>query len=120
MTSGVGSMNEWGDLTDKMLLKSLSTSEIQELIIDTSRKAIYEDGAEVICLGGAVMSGLEKPLEEALGVPVLDGVVCALKMVEGLVGYGVQTSKKRLYSFPQTKELDNLEDQFLEGYQGSY
>jgi allantoin racemase len=33
-----------------------------------------------------------------LKVPVLDGVICALIIVTGLVKYGVSTSKKRKYN----------------------
>ena len=38
-----------------------------------------------------------KRLQERLGVPVLDGVVCALVVAEGLVRYEVSTSKVRRY-----------------------
>ena len=54
------------------------------------------------------MAGLDKQLEETLGVPVIDGVVGALKLLEGLVGYGLRTSKRRAYATPARKELLNL------------
>lgn len=47
-------------------------------------KAITEDGADVICLGCAGLAGFDKPMQEEVGVPVLDGVVCAIKMCEAL------------------------------------
>ena len=37
-------------------------------------------------------------LEKQLGVPVLDGVICALIIATGLVKYGVSTSKIRRYN----------------------
>lgn len=40
---------------------------------------------EVICLGCAGMAGLDKRLEAELGVPVLDGVVSALKLMQALL-----------------------------------
>ncbi len=64
----------------------------------TAKDAIDEDMAEVIVLGCAGMAGLDKTLEERLGVPVLDGVVCALIIASGLVRYGVSTSKIRRYN----------------------
>jgi len=70
----------------------------EEKITQAARAAIYEDGAEVIVLGCAGMSGLDKHMQAQLGVPVLDGVVCALIIASGLVKYGVSTSKARRYN----------------------
>lgn len=53
----------------------------------TARAAIEEDMAEVIVLGCAGMTELDKKLQRELGVPVLDGVVCALIIANGLVKY---------------------------------
>jgi allantoin racemase len=44
-------------------------------------------------------------MQEQLGVPVLDGVACAVKLAEGLNGYGVTTSKVAAYKDPERKEL---------------
>ena len=63
----------------------------------TARAAVDEDMAEVIVLGCAGMTGLDKRLESELGVPVLDGVVCALIIASGLVKYQTSTSKIRRY-----------------------
>ena len=63
-----------------------------------AKAAIEEDKAEVIVLGCAGMTGLDKHIEEKLGAPVLDGVVCALIIATGLVKYGVSTSKIRRYN----------------------
>ena len=66
--------------------------------MQAARAAVEEDMAEVIVLGCAGMAGLDKRIQEALGVPVLDGVICALIIAEGLVRYGVSTSKIRRYN----------------------
>lgn len=81
------------------------------LIRDTAHTTL-SDGAEVICLGCAGMAGLDKKLEEELGVPVIDGVVSALKFMEGLLKYGVRTSKRLTYTQPMYKALDNLPAEF--------
>jgi allantoin racemase len=70
----------------------------EEKYMEAARLAIHQDMAEVIVLGCAGMTGLDKQLEKALGVPVLDGVVCALIIAEGLVKYGVSQSKIRQYN----------------------
>lgn len=88
-------------------------------IRDAAQKALNEDGAEVICLGCAGMSGLDKKMERELNVPVIDGVVSALKLMEGLLGYGSRTSKRRAYAYPRHKDLDNLPPEFSKGYRGA-
>ncbi len=72
-------------------------------VVRTARDSIELDGAEVICLGSAGMTGMDKPLEAIVGVPVLDGIVCALKILEGMGAYGVQTSKRLTFSTPQKR-----------------
>jgi allantoin racemase len=73
-------------------------------IVRASRAAIEEDGAEAICLGCAGMGPLDKAVERALGVPVLDGVACAVKLLEGLVDYGLATSRVAAFKAPEQKE----------------
>jgi len=76
-------------------------------IVAAARLAIAEDGAEAICLGCAGMGPLDKAVEAEVGVPVLDGVACAVKLVEGLVDYGLSTSRVAAYKEPEPKELLN-------------
>lgn len=80
-----------------LALEGKQESELVELLADTARQALEQDHAEVICLGCAGMAGADQALQEILGVPVLDSVICALKLMEGLVSYGVKTSKRRAY-----------------------
>jgi allantoin racemase len=70
----------------------------EEKYLQTAKLAIDEDMAEVIVLGCAAMTGLDKTLQKKLGVPVLDGIVCALIIASGFVKYGVSTSKIRRYN----------------------
>jgi allantoin racemase len=95
-----------------LALESASTEETYQLILTTAQKALDEDDAEVICLGCAGMAGLDKRLQEALGVPVLDGIACALKLLEGILVYGVSTSKRRAYSTPSYKPVVGLPEKF--------
>ncbi|MCJ7825920.1 MAG: aspartate/glutamate racemase family protein, partial [Anaerolineales bacterium] len=50
-----------------LALEGKSDAEVQALIEQAARLAVEEDGAEVICLGCAGMTGLDKRLEKALG-----------------------------------------------------
>lgn len=65
----------------------------EELFLGLAKAAVEEDLAEVIVLGCAGLTGMDKLIQETLGVPTLDGVVCALIVAEGLARYGVSTSK---------------------------
>jgi len=96
--------------TTGMSVLSLEENEDQtyELLVKEARKAVAEDGAEVICLGCAGMAGMDKRMEVDLGVPVVDGVVASLKLLEGVIGYGIRTSKRCAYANPVRKELVNL------------
>jgi len=65
----------------------------EQLFLDLAKAAVEEDLAEVIVLGCAGLTGMDKMIQGKLGVPTLDGVVCALIVAEGLVRYGASTSK---------------------------
>jgi len=73
-----------------------------EKYFQAARAAVEEDRAEVIVLGCAGMTGLDKRMQKELGVPVLDGVVCGLILASGLAKYGVSTSKARKYHPPSS------------------
>jgi allantoin racemase len=66
-------------------------------------RAIAEDGAEAVLLGCAGMVELAERLTREIGIPVLDGVAAAVKMVEALVGLGIGTSKACAYAYPRIK-----------------
>ena len=69
----------------------------EEKYFKIAQDAVGKDGAEVLVLGCAGLTGLDKALMKRLNVPVLDGVICALIIACGLARYGVATSKARRY-----------------------
>ena len=66
-------------------------------------RAVAEDNCEAIILGCAGMADLTRRLTDECGLPVIDGVVCALKLCEALVGAGLKTSKINVYALPREK-----------------
>jgi allantoin racemase len=70
--------------------------------------AVAEDHAEAIVLGCAGMADLASALSLEHGVPVLDGVACAIKLAEGLVSLGLRTSKAGAYAAPRGKQFSGL------------
>lgn len=97
-------------------LETASPETTEGAIIAAARWAVEQDGADVICLGCAGMAGLDRKVSAAVGIPVVDGVVAALKMLEGIVAAGWRTSKRLAYAQPQFKALDNLDPLFGSRY----
>ena len=60
-----------------------------------ARLAVEQDRAEVIVLAAAGQVELARDISRELGVPVLDGVPCAMMLAEGLCRTGLATSKIR-------------------------
>lgn len=59
-----------------------------------AREALDHDFSEAIILGCAGLADLVTPLQEALGVPVIDGVTAGVCLAEGLVAQGLTTSRQ--------------------------
>ncbi|OQR63353.1 Asp/Glu/hydantoin racemase [Streptomyces maremycinicus] len=60
-------------------------------------------GAEVLVLGCAGMTGLERVVGDKLGLPVVDGVGAAVKLAESLVTLGLTTSRTGTLAKPVPK-----------------
>ncbi len=65
--------------------------------------AVLEDRSEAVILGCAGMADLAARLSAKHKIPVIDGVVCAVKLCEGIVGAGLQTSKICAFNYPRKK-----------------
>lgn len=78
-------------------------SNARALILKECERALSEDKSGAIVLGCAGMADLTRFLEEKLQVPVIDGVVAAVKFAEALVGMGLKTSKRGDLAFPLHK-----------------
>jgi len=74
-------------------------------ILDIARRAVNEEGAEVIVLGCAGLSGYGNDIEEELGVTVLDPTAVALKVAEVLADLGLRHSKIARFATPRVKEV---------------
>lgn len=66
-------------------------------------RAIEEDHCEAVVLGCAGMADLTQWLSAECGIPVIDGVTVATRMVEALAGCGLGTSKINAYAKPNMK-----------------
>ena len=75
-------------------------SDARKKISNEIRLAITEDHAEAVVLGCAGMADIAKSLSDEHGLPVLDGVACAVSLCEGMVRLNVKTSKVGGYAIP--------------------
>lgn len=78
--------------------------EVKAALLRESKKAIEEDGADVIILGCTGMVGMARELQESLGVPVVDPGIVPLKLAEMLVDLKLSQSKV-VYPMPPQKEI---------------
>ena len=75
-----------------------STARVR--ISDEIRRAVDKDRAEAIVLGCAGMANLAESLAFEHGLPVLDGVSCAVALCETMAGLGLRTSRLGGYAPP--------------------
>ena len=68
-------------------------------------RAVAEDRCEAIVLGCAGMADLNARLAAEFGLPVIDGVAAAVKLVEAVVGLGLGTSKALGYAPPLAESV---------------
>ena len=68
--------------------------------------AVAQDRCEAIVLGCAGMADLNVRLAAEFGLPVIDGVAAAVKLVEAVAGLGLGTSKAIGYAAPLAKRYD--------------
>jgi len=83
-------------------------SDARRIITDECRRALAEDRSDCIVLGCAGMTDLCEEIGETLGVPVIDGVACAVKMAEALVSLRLATSKRGDFARPLPKAYSGL------------
>lgn len=74
-----------------------------KLILNKAKEVLAKDRSEVIILGCGGMSHLKDQLQADLGVPVIEGISVAIKLIEGLLSLGLSTSKTGAYAQPRSK-----------------
>ena len=79
--------------------------EAKVRIRDLARKAVEQDGAEVIILGCAGLAGYAEDVERELGVVVLDPTAVAFKIAEAIADLGLRHSKVGRFARPPAKEI---------------
>lgn len=118
LTSRLASIVTLEDADDALASVTLITDPGQQLdaFAAKAQRAITNDFAEVIMLIGSVMCVLAEPLSERLGVPVVSGMICAIKLAESLCDLRVQTSHAYSYATPLKGDRLVGYEEFRESY----
>ena len=85
----------------------VSVSDVQEknedLLVKLANRAVTEDGADVIILGGAPLAGLADRVKDRIPVPVVDQMAAAVKQAEALVVLGARKAVSGTFRRPDAK-----------------
>ena len=81
----------------------LENGDADKAIAAEIDRAIKKDSAEAIVLGCAGMADFAAELSKQFGIPVVDGVSAAVKMIEGLVSMNLTSSRANGYASPGRK-----------------
>lgn len=79
------------------------STKAAQVIIELCRQTVERDDADSIVLGCAGMAELCSYISSEVGVPVIDGVSVATKLVESLVTLGYSTSRRDEFARPLPK-----------------
>ncbi len=94
-----------------LALEDPKSDAVERLRAEIAR-AVAEDRCEAIVLGCAGMADLNAALAAEFGLPVIDGVAAAVKLVEAVAGLGLGTSKVGGYAAPLHKRYTGEFERF--------
>ena len=82
--------------------------DLKETLLAECLRAIAEDDAEVIIIGGGPVAGLVREIRDEIPVPLIDGVSAAVKLAEALVGLEPRPPRKGSFARPAPKQAQGL------------
>lgn len=74
------------------------------VLLERCRQILEQDESEVLVLGCAGLTILQQPLQQALQIPVIDGVRAGLVLLEGLIRCRLTTSQHCTYKAADKSE----------------
>jgi allantoin racemase len=78
-------------------------SDARKTVADLCAAALDADKSDSIVLGCAGMADFSAEISADLGVPVIEGVAAATKLIESLIALRLQTSKRTEFAAPRPK-----------------
>jgi Asp/Glu/hydantoin racemase len=78
-------------------------AEKEALLVDLCARAVTEDGADVVILGGAPLAGLAAVVADRVAVPLVDGVAAAVLQAQTLATLNPRKASAGTYRRPAAK-----------------
>jgi Asp/Glu/hydantoin racemase len=94
--------------------------EKEKLIVDLARRAVEEDGADVIVLAGAPLTGLALRVRDRIDAPVVEGVAAAVRQAETLASLNVRKAVRGAYRRPAPKPTTGLSPALTRLFSGDF
>jgi allantoin racemase len=85
--------------------------EKQKLLIELANRAVDENDADVVILGGAPLAGLASKVADRIAVPLVDQAAAAVKQAEALVSLQPRKATKGTFRRPDPKPTHGLAPQ---------
>jgi allantoin racemase len=87
--------------------------QLRDDLLKECMLAIEQDEAEVIIFGGGPIAGLAREAADAIPVPCLDGVSCAVRMAEALVALHPRAPSRGSFARPRGKPAKGLAPELM-------
>jgi len=85
-------------------------SEKEELLVTLANRAVEEDAAEAVILGGAPLAGLAHKVRDRVPVPLVDPIAAAVKQAETLVALKPRKAIAGAFRRPAAKPTRGLSE----------
>ena len=82
--------------------------QFRDRLLEECARAIEDDEAEVVIFGGGPIAGLARECADLIPVPTLDGVSCAVRLAEALVGLHPRKATRGSFARPRAKPAAGL------------
>ena len=79
--------------------------EKEALLVELCSRAVREDEADVIVLGGAPLAGLAEQVADRVPVPLVDGVAAAVRQAETLAALRPRKATAGTFRQPAAKQI---------------
>lgn len=81
---------------------------LRDALVEQCVRAVEQDDAEVVILGGGPLAGLAREVADLIPVPMLDGVSCAVRLAESLVALAPRPPRRGSFAPPAPKPTRGL------------
>jgi allantoin racemase len=83
-------------------------AQLRDRLLEECGHAVDVDRAEVIIFGGGPIAGLARETASEIPVPTLDGVSCAVRLAEAVVGLRPRPPSRGSFARPRPKPAQGL------------